>query len=101
YYTGTIFNDSYGARKVLLWLFSGQLFDSGRLPVVSALVAAGIVVCIARWRHDLRARALLGAFTLSLFLFFGRPTWGRLLDLLPGMKDVQIHRFVMGVHLAG
>ena len=52
-------------------------------------------------RRDLRARALLGAFALSLLLFFGRPTLGPVLDLLPGFHDVQIHRFVMGVHLAG
>jgi Gpi18-like mannosyltransferase len=101
YYTGTIFNDSYGARKVLGWLFTGKLFDDGRFPIVTLLVFAGLIVCLARFRVDLRARALVGAFTLSLLLFFGRPTLGRLLDLLPGMGDVQIHRFVMGVHLAG
>jgi hypothetical protein len=101
YYTGSIFNDSYGARKVLGWLVSGKLFDDGRFPVVTVLVFAGLVVCIARARADLRARALLGVFTLSLLLFFGRPTLGPVLDLLPGMRDVQIHRFVVGVHLAG
>ena len=101
YYQGTIFNDSYGARKVLAWLFKGQLFDSGRFPIVSLLVVAGVLVCASRVRDDPRARALLGAFALSLLLFFGRPTLGPVLDLLPGMKDVQIHRFIMGVHLAG
>src|SRR6266511_762094 len=101
YYTGTIFNDSYGARKVLHWLFTGALFDNGRFPIVSLLVLAGVLVCITRARADVRARALLGAFALSLLLFFGRPTLGPVLDLLPGMKDVQIHRFIMGVHLAG
>jgi hypothetical protein len=49
----------------------------------------------------MRSRALLGAFFLSLFLWFGRKTWGGLIDVLPGMKDVQIHRFVVGVQLAG
>src|SRR6266511_590545 len=101
YYTGTIFNDSYGARKVLHWLFTGALFDNGRFPIVSLLVLAGVLVCLTRARADMRARALLGAYALSLLLFFGRPTLGPVLDLLPGMKDVQIHRFIMGVHLAG
>ena len=27
--------------------------------------------------------------------------WAAVLDLLPGIKDIQIHRFVIGVHLAG
>ena len=101
YYQGTIFNDSYGARKVLGWLFTGKLFDNGRFPIVTILVFLGALVCLARARIDLRARALLGAFTLSLLLFFGRPTLGPVLNVLPGFGDVQIHRFVMGVHLAG
>ena len=101
FYKGTIFNDSYGAAKVLGWLFDGGLFDSGRFGIVTILFFTGAGVCIARARTDIRARALLGAFTLSLFLFFGRKTWGRLIDVLPGFHDVQIHRFVAGVHLAG
>lgn len=101
YYQGTIFNDSYGAKKVLGWLFTGKLFDDGRFPIVTILVFVGILVCLALARRDVRARALLGAFTLSLLLFFGRPTLGPVLNLLPGFGDVQIHRFIMGVHLAG
>ena len=101
YYKGTIFNDSYGARKVLGWLFTGKLFDAGRFPVVTVLFFVGVLICLVRARRDIRARALLGAFTLSLLLFFGRPTLGPVLDLLPGMRDVQVHRFIMGVHLAG
>ena len=102
YYKGTIFNDSFGAEKILAWLFTGQIFDGKRsFPIITVLFFLGLVVCIFRARADVRARALIGAFTLSLFLFFGRRTWHRLIDLLPGMGDVQIHRFIMGVHLAG
>jgi Gpi18-like mannosyltransferase len=101
YYKGSIFNDSYGARKVLGWLFTGDLFDHGRFPIVTILFFAGVLVLLVRARRDVRARVLLGAFTLSLLLFFGRPTLGWALDLLPGFGDVQIHRFVVGVDLAG
>lgn len=101
YYEGTFFNDSYGAGKALGWLFTGRLFDDGRFPIVTLLFYAGVVLCITRVRRDPRARALLGAFALSLLLFFGRPALGPVLDLLPGFRDVQIHRFIMGVHLAG
>jgi Gpi18-like mannosyltransferase len=101
YYEGTFFNDSYGAGKALGWLFTGRLFDDGRFPIVTLLFYAGVVLCITRVRRDPRARALLGVFALSLLLFFGRPTLGPVLDLLPGFRDVQIHRFIMGVHLAG
>jgi hypothetical protein len=101
YYKGSIYNDSYGAAKILRWLFTGQIFDGTRFPVVTILFFAGMIVCLVGARRDLRARALLGAFTLSLLLFFGRRTWGALIDVLPGFKDVQIHRFIMGVHLSG
>src|SRR5262249_22765405 len=101
FYTGTIFNDSYGAHRVLAWLVTGQLFDWHRFPVVTLLVAAGIAACASEARTDLRARALLGAFGLSLLLFFGRATWGGVIDILPRWKDVRMHRFVRGVHLAG
>jgi hypothetical protein len=100
YYKGTIFNDSYGASKILGWLFRGQLFDDKRFPIVTLLFFVGLIVCARTARRDIRARALLGAFTLSLVLFFGRKTWGALIDVLPGFHDVQIHRFVMGVDLA-
>src|SRR5262249_34439267 len=83
------------------WLFPGALFGHGRFPIVTLLFFAGLLVCLARVRTDVRARALLGALTLSLLLFFGRPTIGPILGLLPGFSDVQIHRFIMGVDLAG
>jgi hypothetical protein len=98
---GTTSFDSFGAPKVLGWLFTGQLFDAGRLPIVTALVAVGTFVCIIRFRTDERARALLGFMGLSLILFSGRPTFGPLLNLLPGSHDLLLHRFIVGVHLAG
>jgi len=102
YLKGTFWFDSFGARKVLAWLFTGQLFDGTRtIPVISVLVAVGAGVCIARFRRDERARALLGLLALSLLLFFGRPTLGPLLKLLPGSDDLLLHRYIMGVHLAG
>jgi hypothetical protein len=87
---------------VLGWLFTGQLFDGTRtIPVISALVGVGAIVCISRFRHDERARALLGVMLLSLLLFFGRPTLGPALKLLPGSSDLLLHRYIMGVHMAG
>jgi Gpi18-like mannosyltransferase len=101
FYKGTFFNDSFGANRILGWLFGGQLFDNGRFGIVTILALVGFGACAVRARRDVRARALLGAFALSLLLFFGRRTWGRGVDVLPGFGDVQIHRFIAGVHLAG
>ncbi len=102
YLRGKYWFDSFGARRVLAWLFTGQLFDGARtIPVISVLVGVGTVVCISRFRRDERARALLGVMLLSLLLFFGRPTLGPALKLLPGSSDLLLHRYIMGVHMAG
>ncbi len=94
--------DSYGARQVLIWLGNGSIFDSGHLlPVLTVLCAVGLVVALSRWRADESSRLLLALFASSLVLFFGRPTLGRLVNLLPGSHDLFLRRFVIGVQLAG
>ena len=98
---GKIYYDSFGARRILGWFASGELFDRGRPPMVTILVAVGLVVALWRYRRDERARVLLFLFLVSLFLFFGRPTLGPVLRLLPGSGDLFLRRFVFGVHLAG
>ena len=98
---GTTINDSYGARQVLSWLFTGQIYDWHRLPIITVLAGVGLVVCLRRWHYDERGRALVGAWLLSLLLFFGRPTLGPLLNLLPGNQSLLFQRYIMGLHLAG
>jgi hypothetical protein len=95
------FYDSFGARRILSWFVSGELFDRGRLPVLTVLVVAGLVWCLLLLRREVRARVLLGVGLVSLLLFFGRPTLGPVLRLLPGSGDLFLRRFVFGVHLAG
>jgi len=98
---GSIYYDSFGAGRILRWLISGALFDDERFPVVSVLVLFGTMVALAEARRREAPRAVLGAGLLSLLLFFGRPTLGPVLDLLPGAEDLFLRRFVSGVHLAG
>ncbi len=91
--------DSLGAPAVLLHLVTGRLFDYGRLPALSILVAVGLVYIV--WRGDAKQRLLAGLFFAWLLLYFGRPTWGRLIDLLPLAQDIPLHRFIGAVHLFG
>ncbi len=98
---GTPINDSYGARRVLSWLFTGQIYDWHRLPLITVLVGVGLVTCLRHWHYDERARAVAGAWFMSLFLFFGRPTFGPLINLLPGNQNLLLQRYIMGVQLAG
>lgn len=98
---GTVIDDSYGARKILGWLITGQIYDSGRFPVISIFVAIGLVACLIRFRTDERSRVLLAVWVLSLLLFFGRPTLGPVLNLLPGNGSLLFQRYISGVQLAG
>jgi hypothetical protein len=101
YGRGDFYTESFGARKVLGWLVTGQLFDTGRFPIVTILVGIGFIVCLRRARSDERSRALVGVWILSLLLFFGRRTFGALFNVLPASEDLLFHRYIMGVHLAG
>ena len=98
---GKFYSDSFGAGKIMGWFASGELFDRGRPPMVTILVAAGLLVALWRYRREERSRVLLFLFLLSLVLFFGRPTLGPVLRILPGSGDLFLRRFVFGVHLAG
>jgi hypothetical protein len=98
---GTFYYDSFGARRVMGWLVTGRIFDNGRVPVVSALVLIGLAVCAWRFRRSEPARAVVAVGLLSLVLFFGRPTLGAVIDVLPGGTDLFLRRYVTGVHLAG
>lgn len=40
-------------------------------------------------------------FVFWLLMYFGRTTWGGLIDLIPGMSEQHISRFIVGVHIAG
>jgi hypothetical protein len=97
----TFWYDSYGARKVLGWLVRGEIYDHHRWPVVTMLVAIGIVVSVVRARREVLYRAIFGFWLLSLILFIGRPTFGSTFDALPGQNDLFLPRFIMGVHLGG
>jgi hypothetical protein len=101
YSRGKIYYDSFGAKRILTWFASGELFDRGRPPMITILVAIGILAALWRYRRDERARVVLFLFLVSLVLFFGRPTLGPVLRLLPGSGDLFLRRFVFGVHLAG
>ncbi len=93
--------DSHGAGVILSWLFGGVLLDSQRLPVLTCLAAAGAYLSARRWL--LRGSAvhgwLLCGFIFWTLLYFGRPTWGALIDLLPLSGGLHLERLSNGVHI--
>jgi len=98
---GTFYYDSFGAKKVMRWFVTGDLFDAGRLPALTVLLAVGLVVAVVQARRRESPRVVIGLGLVALLLFFGRPTLGPVIDLLPGGGDLFLRRFISGVHLAG
>jgi len=96
-----LLSDSWGAPKVLRWFVQGDLFDWHRFPVVTLLLVVGLGVCAFRFTRSERHRAVSLFFVLGLALFFGRPTWGGALRLLPFSDDLLFHRFLSAAQLGG
>jgi hypothetical protein len=96
---GTGLVNGYGARQVMDWLFTGQLLDAGRLPVITVCAALGLALAWLAWSADADARALLAALAVCLLLAFGRTTFGSLVTVIPGSADIFFRRFTMGVQL--
>jgi hypothetical protein len=92
--------NSYGARQILKWLFTGKLFDFGRFPIITLFAGAGFCACISRWKRDVKSRALVVIFIVTLVIYFGRATYGSLINLLPGSKELFLRRFLSGVQLS-
>jgi hypothetical protein len=89
--------DSYGAPDILTWLVTGDLLDHGRLPVLTLLLGVGIAY-VAVTRSRLAVTVIVG-FALWLVLYFGRPTLGGVVDLLPLHEGLLLHRFIGEVDL--
>lgn len=89
--------DSFGYREVLKNLFNGDLFDFGRFPILTAFVFLGILSALTSPHYA----SFAFLFMFWLLMYFGRTTWGGLLNIIPGMDDFHISRFIVGVHIAG
>jgi hypothetical protein len=96
-------SDSFGASAVLTALFTGQILDHGRIPILSVLALVGIGVIVWRWRRtrkiDATDRLLLSGAVFWTLLLFGRPTWGPALRLLGVTQDFPLHRVVAAVQI--
>jgi hypothetical protein len=98
---GTFYYDSFGAARIMRWFVTGDLFDARRLPLLTGLLGVGLVIAVIQARRREPPRVVVGLGIVALLLFFGRPTLGPVIDLLPGGGDLFLRRFISGVHLAG
>ena len=95
--------DSFGAGQVLQTLFTGELLDHGRLPMLTLLALAGVALFVwnkSKRREVCQAHAFaVWAAAFWVLVFFGRPFWGPLLTMLGVSDDLQLHRVIGGAHI--
>jgi uncharacterized membrane protein len=95
--------DSFGPVAVIKWLFTGELLDHGRLPVLTLLAFAGAALLwwnTRKRRETPEAHAFLAvAAAFWILLYCGRPLWGPLLNLLGVSEDMHLHRVIAGAQV--
>jgi len=79
---------------------TGRLFDQGRLPWMSLLVAVGLWLAWRRRAQD-RERMTLLLLVVTVVLLLGRTTWGPLYSWLPLHSELEVIRYLNGVHFCG
>ena len=108
-------NDSENGYKfefVIRNLLSGEMFDHGRkLPFITMGLLAGLsCVCLTYRKNeesDLRTKRQtlyiwLGTlFSVTIFLFLGRTALGAVYDLVPFHKEIEVIRYLNGIHFCG
>ena len=77
-------------------MIAGRLLDNGRehLPLLTLLAFIGAAIAIMRFRRDAVARVILVFTALSFVLYFGRPTLGPVVDWVPWLSELPLHRFI-------
>jgi len=91
--------DSFGYIWILRNLLVGNLLDYGRFLSLTILFFLGAILLIFKFYEEEKYRLPLLLTIFWLLLFFGRPTWGALFNILPFSRDLQIIRFSAGFHL--
>lgn len=108
-------NDSENGYKfefVLRNLLSGEMFDHGRkFPFITLGCLAGIsCICLTYRKNDenyhFTEKQMLfiwlgSLFAVTGFLFLGRTTLGPLFDLIPFHKEIEVVRYLNGIHFCG
>ncbi|OGG04247.1 hypothetical protein A2Z33_03805 [Candidatus Gottesmanbacteria bacterium RBG_16_52_11] len=118
--------NSYGWKETLIRLFDGNLFDFGRFPILTVLALIGAFVPVflltrsngqkpsepeeGQHAADAGTETIASAgplfsfsvlFLFWLLMYFGRSTWGGLIDMIPSMSEFHMSRFLVGLHAAG
>ena len=98
YHGHTVYNslwkvNSYGAEWIIKKFLNGELLDKLGFPVLTILVIAGLLVALSRNKNQYRITWVI--FLVTSIFYFGRTTWGGLIDIiLPMAGSLHLHRFI-------
>jgi hypothetical protein len=92
--------NGYPVLELARLAVTGQLFDYGRLPWISVLIVVGVILAWRRRTGTLERFTLL-LLGLTIVLLLGRTTWGSLYSLIPLHAEIEVIRYLNGVHFCG
>lgn len=103
--------NSWGWKEVMILFLNGNLVDFGRFPIITLLMLFGAATTYLLSLHAKPSTdklipapypflAFSYLFVFWLLFFFGRATWGGLIDVIPGMKEFHQSRFIVGIHIS-
>lgn len=92
------YHDGLPLNKLGRYLVTGRLFDFNRFPFFTMLTGVGVAVIVRRFKNRMsRHWAVLTLLTFVLFL--GRTNFGALYNLLPLHEQVNVMRYLTGIHI--
>ncbi len=97
--------NSFGLQQIVTWFINGDLFDFNRLPVLTFLVLFGVLAGLKSFKSLKSSESTSGwlavLFIVYFLLYLGRSTWGKAIDLIPGMSEFHLSRFIVMVQVVG
>jgi len=96
----TEYYDGWPAVEMFRHLLGGDVFDWERLPWLTVLVFAGVFAAI-RGETERRETWVLTLGATTLVLFLGRTNFGGWYDWIPMHADLNVMRYINGVHFCG
>lgn len=91
--------DSFGLNQALIWFFNGELFDYGRVAIITLLASLGFFWGFYQKNKIYRIFSVL--FVIYFAFFAGRGFIGALINLFPGLSEFHLHRFIVMFQFVG
>ena len=86
--------------KLSRYLVSGRLFDFDRLPFFTIVVGVGSITILRHFSNSM-SRHWIALTLLTCVLFLGRTNLGTMYNLLPLHEQVNVMRYLTGIHICG